>query len=126
MPQDAPIHIAKRFVVTLFAGLLLATGCETTGESGEAIVSLEEAKAISARFEGKTLEPPARSVADILEGFGPEREIPDNCQEIRADREPTVYDRSTSNEITQWNFAQAYMRLAASEFFIGDYGRSRA
>jgi len=51
-----------RIVFVLAAGALVLAGCQVSGRS----VSLDEAKQITAKFEGKSFTPPPRKVTDII------------------------------------------------------------
>ncbi len=65
MRQRRPTRTLIQRAAPILASLVLVAGCETTEESAESAVSLEEARSLPAEFASPVLTPPPRKIDDI-------------------------------------------------------------
>src|SRR5258707_6844412 len=103
----------SHLAILLVAGSLGLAACQQQA----ATVSLDEAKTITAAFQGQGFVPPPRSIADISAILDQER--PDPAAAARA-REAA--DATPAPGLTDHDLASFYMRRAIA---AGDVGRAK-
>ena len=100
--------IRRVFTIIIVQVSLVLAACQP--EEKRPVVSLEEAKQITAEFQATEFEPPPRTVDDIVAVIGTLPKVPDNCSAIQREREAKIDE------------AAELLRSARSEMEFSLYG----
>ncbi len=129
---SCPERFVQVWVICIFllsGSLIQAQGkrdddiTSNSSSTDDSISALEEAKALTAEFQDVSFTPPARTIDDIIAAFGPEQELPEDCENKRVEQ-PVMETLYSDQNSVRTSMGLRHMMVAVAELFQGRYQNS--